>query len=132
MKDLAALLRANEDSEWFDEEFVNVGDAVHSDGKWVRPVMFQALDLMALLYVSSDAEDAAVNEIRVLVGGDYEEEVADILGSLCIEAAEGKTDQVLKQPGKKESAGQAETSGGRASAMRLKRAFRQPGRLFTG
>ena len=70
---------------------------MHSDGNWVRPVMFQAMDIMALLFMSSDAEDAAVNEIHVVVGGDYEEEVADILGSLCIEAAEGKTDQVLKQ-----------------------------------
>lgn len=119
VKDLTALLRANEDSEWFDEEFVNVGDAVHSDGRWVRPVMFQALDLMALLYVSSDAEDAAVNEIRVLVGGDYEEEVADILGSLCIEAAEGKTDQVLKQlrkEGKRRAGGNFQWKGERYEA----------------
>ena len=119
VKDLTALLRANEDSEWFDEEFINIGDAVHSDGKWVRPVMFQALDLMALLYVSSDAEDAAVNEIRVLVGGDYEEEVADILGSLCIEAAEGKTDQVLKQlrkEGKRRAGGNFRWKGERYEA----------------
>ena len=119
VKDLTALLRANEDSEYFDEEFVNIGNAVQRDGKWVCPVMFQAMDIMALLQLSSDGEDAAVNEIRVLVGGDYEEAVADILTSLCIEAAEGKTDQVLKQlrkEGKRKDGGNFRWKGERYEA----------------
>lgn len=96
IQDLAALLRANEDGEMFDEEYVTVGDAMLCDGRWVRTVMCQATDIMALLFVSSDEEDAVVNEIHVVVGEDYNEVVFDILASCCIEAAEGKTDTAVK------------------------------------
>ena len=96
VQDFASLLRVNEDGELLDEEFVTVGEAMLCDGKWMRTVMCQAADVLALLFVSSDEEDAVVNEIHVVVSDDYDEAVFDILASCCIEAAEGKTDTVVK------------------------------------
>ena len=96
VQDFAALLQADEDGELLYEEYVTVGDAMLCDGRWVRTVMCQATDIMALLFVSSDEEDAVVNEIHVVVGEDYNEVVFDILASCCIEAAEGKTDTAVK------------------------------------
>ena len=96
VQDFSALLRADEDGGLLDEEFVTVGEAMLCDGKWMRTVMCQAADVLALLFVSSDEENAVVNEIHAVVSDDYDEAVFDILASCCIEAAEGKTDTVVK------------------------------------
>ena len=120
VQDLAALLKANEDDELFVEEFVTVGEAMLCDGRWVRTVMCQAADILALLFVSSDEEDAVVNEIHVVVSEDYDKAVFDILASCCIEAAEGKTDTIVKMlrnTEKKKNGGNFQWKGERYEAV---------------
>lgn len=95
IKDLTTLLQADEDDGTFDESFVTFGDAMWCNGHWVRTVMFQAADLIALLFMSSDKEDALINEIHVIVGDSWNESALDVLASCCAEAAEGKADSAL-------------------------------------
>ena len=71
---------------------IDIGGAVFADGHWVRTLTVNSSDLYAVLLLSSDEPNAAVNEIHVLCGEEIDYQYGSYFTAGCIKAAEG-TDQ---------------------------------------
>lgn len=100
-KDFIDLLKADEDGGLFYEDDSLIGDAIWSDGKWVRTMLCGYGDMFLTLYLSSDSEDAQINEIHVIVQDEQELSSFNTLSSCCIQAAEGSADPAIRMLRKK-------------------------------
>ena len=68
---------------------VQIGDALFSNGQWVRTAAI-ANDAFALLFMSSEKITAVINEIHIIVNDEYVAEVLGILSAGFAQAAEGE------------------------------------------
>ena len=68
---------------------VQIGDALFSNGQWVRTAVI-AYDAFALLFMSSEEETAVINEIHIIVNDEYDTEALGILSAGFAQAAEGE------------------------------------------
>ncbi len=71
---------------------IEIGGAVYADGRWTRTLTIGSSDLYAVLFLPSDDDNAAVNEIHVLCGEEIDYQYGSYFTAGCIKAAEG-TDQ---------------------------------------
>ena len=95
-KDFTALVQAGEEDGMINLDDVMLGDAFWSDGKWVRAMMCARTDACCMtLYLSSDSEDAVVNEIHMITSDELPDNVFTTLASCCAQAAEGAEDPAL-------------------------------------
>ena len=95
-KDFTNLLQSGSDGGLIDKEGVMLGDAIWSDGQWVRVMQCGYTSLYYMVFfLSSDNEDAVINEIHVIVEDEAEEACFPILASCGIQAAEGAEDPTI-------------------------------------
>lgn len=95
-KDFINLLKTDADDGLFFEDDSLIGDAIWSDGKWIRTFLCGYSDMFMTLSLSSDSLDAKINEIHVIVSKEQDESSFNILSSCCIQAAEGSADPALR------------------------------------
>lgn len=95
-KDFTNLLQSGADGGMIEKEGVMLGDAIWSDGQWVRVMQCGYTSLYYMvLFLSSDSEDAVINEIHVIVEDEVAEACFPILSSCGIQAAEGSEDPTV-------------------------------------
>ena len=95
-KDFISLLKTDAADGLFFEDDSLIGDAIWSDGKWIRTFLCGYSDMFMTLSLSSDSLDAKINEIHVIVSKEQDESSFNILSSCCIQAAEGSADPALR------------------------------------
>ena len=97
-KELTGILQADTERGAVDPEAVMLGNAVWSDGQWVRVLQCgdPSLYYYMVLYLSSDTEDAVINELHIIAEeNEVAKECFPVMASCGIQAAEGSEDPAV-------------------------------------
>ena len=87
--DIYGLFQTGGYSEWISMDNIQIGDAVYSNGQWVRTMSLGYSDLFALLFLSSADQTAAINGIHVLASEKIDQSVFASLSACFFQTAEG-------------------------------------------
>ena len=84
----ALMLTGPEGIDGYSADSVSVGDPVWTNGQWKRVLYLGYSDEFLVLSVSSEEEDALVNEIEIFINDQTDESLYALLTSWCAESAE--------------------------------------------
>ena len=90
IRDLITLLDTGEYADVISSEDLQIGDAIRSDERWTRTLTIGSSELYAILILSSEEKNAAVNEIHIICGENIDYRYGSYFSVCCAKAAEGK------------------------------------------